>query len=351
MASRDYLWKMTIDFTVKTIRQETPDVKSFVLVPAPGATFRYKPGQFLAVIHPYRSDQRRSYSLSSHPAFELPTITLRRIPNGEVSRWLFDEVREGDTVKTAGASGLFTLPDNTSEYDPVAFLCAGTGITPAMSQIKELLKVRNARKVILIYSNRSRGSTVFLAEIEAIQKEHRDNFVVEYFFSTNQDLTRARLGRLALESLLDKYVAVPARALFYLCGPHVYMDNIGITLLTAGIPEQNIRREIFFNPIPLSNAEPPDRLPHKVTIRYAGKQHTLEVQYPSSILQVAKKAGLDLPFSCEAGRCGTCAATCTSGEVWMLRNEVLLDKEMAAGRVLTCTGYPVGGDVELDIGK
>src|SRR5690349_16623457 len=99
---------MNIDFTVKSIRQETADVKSFILEPR--GPFTYKPGQFLTVIHPKRPDERRSYSLSSHPAFDSPMITLRRIANGEVSRWLFDEVKPGDAISTTGSSGLFTLP-------------------------------------------------------------------------------------------------------------------------------------------------------------------------------------------------------------------------------------------------
>jgi ring-1,2-phenylacetyl-CoA epoxidase subunit PaaE len=337
----------SISFIVKSIRRETADVKSFVLEPSSGKAFSYKPGQFLTVIHPYRADQRRSYSLSSHPAFDLPTITLRRIANGEVSRWLFDEVKTGDVIHTSGASGLFMLPDNSWDYDTLMFLCAGTGITPAMSLIKEALAVRKSRKVVLIYSNRSQSSTVFLKDLEILQKEYPDNFAVEHFFSTNQDLSRARLGRLALEAMLDKYVKTLSRTLFFLCGPHGYMDNILITLLTAGVPDENIRREIFFNPIPLPRLQPPDKHPHAVTIHYRGKQHTIKVQFPDSILKTAKKEGLTLPFSCEAGRCGTCAVTCTKGEVWMLRNEVLLDREIAAGRVLTCTGFPVGGDVEL----
>jgi ferredoxin-NADP reductase len=340
---------MNIDFTVKSIRQETPDVKSFVLQPAPGAEFSYKPGQFLTVIHPKHPDQRRSYSLSSHPDYDEPTITLRRIANGEVSRWFFDEVKPGDTVRTAGVSGLFTLPDKIETYEAIVFLCAGTGITPAMSLIKEALHVRDFRKVILVYSNTSPASTVFRDEIEKLKVEYQSQFIVESFFSHSQDLSRARLGRLALESILDRHLERVDNALFFLCGPHLYMDNIIITLLTAGVSDLNIKREIFFNPEPLPDIQPPDRDKHVVTISYMGKRHSFPVQYPSTILHAAKKLGLQLPFSCEAGRCGTCAATCTRGEVWMLRNEVLVDREVENGRVLTCTGYPVGGDVDLTI--
>jgi ring-1,2-phenylacetyl-CoA epoxidase subunit PaaE len=71
------------------------------------------------------------------------------------------------------------------------------------------------------------------------------------------------------------------------------------------------------------------------------------VQYPNSILEVARKQGIELPYSCEAGRCGSCVANCTRGKVWMKFNEVLTDQEVAKGRVLICNGYPVGGDVAI----
>ena len=344
---RAYIWHMNIDFTVKSIRQETPDVKSFILQPS--SPFTYKPGQFLNVIHPENPDQRRSYSLSSHPDFDDPTITLRRIANGEVSRWLFDRVKPGDKIQTAGASGLFTLPEKLDPYEAIVFLCAGTGITPAFSLIKEALLSRLFKKVILIYSNRAPSSTVFLSDINKLAADFPDQFIVEHFYSNSQNLSQARLGRLALEAALTRHLRKVENVLFFLCGPHLYMDNIIITLLTAGVPDDHIRREIFFNPEPLPDIQPPDRDAHVVTVRYQGKQYSMLVQFPTTILQAAKNQGILLPFSCEAGRCGTCAATCTKGEVWMKRNEVLVDREVARGRILTCTGYPVGGDVDLII--
>ena len=73
------------------------------------------------------------------------------------------------------------------------------------------------------------------------------------------------------------------------------------------------------------------------------------VQYPDSILQAAKKIKLDLPYSCETGKCGSCAATCISGNVWLSNNEVLTDGDLARGLTLTCTGHPQNGDVVLKI--
>jgi ring-1,2-phenylacetyl-CoA epoxidase subunit PaaE len=78
-------------------------------------------------------------------------------------------------------------------------------------------------------------------------------------------------------------------------------------------------------------------------------EHVFNVQYPTSILQAAKLLKIDIPYSCENGQCGTCVAECLQGEVWMSRNEVLLDAEVAAGNVLTCTGFPINGAVTIKI--
>jgi len=74
------------------------------------------------------------------------------------------------------------------------------------------------------------------------------------------------------------------------------------------------------------------------------------VDYPDSILAAAKKQGIQMPYSCEAGRCGSCVARLTSGKVWHAYNEVLTDAELAQGLVLTCVAHPVGGAVELTLG-
>ena len=56
-----------------------------------------------------------------------------------------------------------------------------------------------------------------------------------------------------------------------------------------------------------------------------------------------------LPYSCEAGRCGSCALRCTKGKVWHSYNEVLMDMDLRHGSILTCTGYAVGGDITIEV--
>lgn len=150
-----------------------------------------------------------------------------------------------------------------------------------------------------------------------------------------------------MEQLLEHYHEnTVAETLFYLCGPFEYMQTMEITLRIQA-PKENIIKENFSTLPRLIIPEPPDKKAHQVAIHINGKIHTLTVQYPKSILATAKENNIELPYSCEAGRCSSCAATCVKGEIWMAYNEVLVDREVEKGRVLVCQSYPIKGDAEI----
>jgi ring-1,2-phenylacetyl-CoA epoxidase subunit PaaE len=137
----------------------------------------------------------------------------------------------------------------------------------------------------------------------------------------------------------------------YLCGPFQYMLMITIVARGMGFVNEQIKKEQFVIEQPPATKVPPDIAAHTITIIEKGKQVSWISKYPDTILQSAKRNGVQLPFSCESGQCGTCSATCIKGKVWMSKNEVLMEEEIANGRILTCTGYPIDGDIELKIGS
>ncbi len=329
------------------IIRETADTKTFVLEPMEG-WLPYRPGQFLTFAFPGKeTTERRSYSISSAGREPL-SVTVKRIPNGLFSRPLLEHGEIGDHLTLAGgASGFFTLPESDPKINRILFLAAGSGITPVFSLIKSCLAEHPEWTVVLIYSNHAPEQTIFLKSLQSLHEQYSDRFHIEWLYSSNQDLMRARLNKLVLTSFVNQFLPVKEEAMVYLCGPFDYMRMAAIVLQAEGIPPGNIKREIFSLEKPVSPARPPDTLAHRVTIHIRGEEHTLTLQYPETILQAARKRRIELPYSCEAGRCGSCVASCTQGKVWMKYNEVLTDRDVESGRALICNAYPIGGDAVI----
>jgi ferredoxin-NADP reductase len=339
--------------TITHIQEEVPGVKIFTLQTADGNPLPYKAGQYLTLVHhSAHGEVRRSYSITSSPALEEPLmIGVKRIENGLFSRMLIDTARVGDKLLTIGAAGLFTLPESADSIEQVFFLAAGSGITPIYSLLKTLLHTRPDLSAVLLYSNSSPERTMFLKPLQQLATDFPDRLHIEFIFSNSPDLGRARLHKDLLHSFLNSLSrASYEQQLYYLCGPDNYMRLMSFALRQIGIPESNIRKEIFNTDIrkPVKLI-PPDTAAHHVTLHMAGKTHQLVSRYPLNILQSARQAGIAMPYSCETGKCGSCIARVLQGKVWMSYNEVLTERDLEKGLTLTCVGFPIGGDVELDV--
>jgi ferredoxin-NADP reductase len=337
---------------VVNIISETADTKSFVLECIDGR-IEYKAGQFLTfVFNKINGEEaRRSYSISSSPELDEPlTITVKRIVNGEYSRYLHDSLKTGDLLQTIGASGFFVLPENPEQFSRIVFMAAGSGITPVFALVKTILRLHPFISVLLVYSNTSRQNSIFVNQLHELQQKYAGRISIEFLFSRSADAFSSRLTPESLEMFMRLHnVSYSNNTLFYVCGPADYMRMITYKLTTLGVDPGGIKKEIFHIQHPKIRPEPPDTSAHTVSLIRNGEQVSFNVQYPLTILQAAKLLDIRIPYSCENGQCGTCMAKCLHGSVWMAQNEVLLDQEIKNGIILTCTGYPINGDVTIKI--
>lgn len=332
---------------VTGIIDETADCKTFVLEPVNWQP-QYEAGQFLTFIFTHHDkEERRSYSISSSPLLDEPLqVTIKRIPNGQYSRWFFTQVSPGSLLTVAEPGGFFRLPSSYENIDHLFFLAAGSGITPVYSLIKTAL-CTTALPVTLVYSNSRERDIIFHPSLLELNRLFPERFTIRFLFSDHYDIYHSRLSKTLLNHLLQLYNIPLDKTFFYTCGPENYMLMASITLITAGVARERIRKENFDSRPHVVVNTPPDTNDHTVTIILKDAEHRFTVHYPDTILTAAKKQGVLLPYSCETGRCGSCAARCTQGKVWLAYNEVLLEKEISRGMILTCQGHPVGGDATI----
>jgi ring-1,2-phenylacetyl-CoA epoxidase subunit PaaE len=332
---------------VVEIRVEAREMKTIFLQRADGRPIAYQAGQFFTLLFIFHDRElRRSYSFSTTPGIDpVAGITIKRVPNGEISRYLLEGISIGDTLTALPPAGRFTLePASPIQW----FIAAGSGIVPVFSLVKQALAEQPATRVILISQQHDQVSVPFSGYLQTLADE---NGAARFRWINLLSIREGRLNNQWLEEWIISLL--PAEdyedVYFYLCGPTAFMRMAQFTLRLLGIAERRIKKEFFTAgpaPAPLLFT---DRSPRRVRILTSSGTREFVAAWPDTILQAAGRNGIALPYSCRAGRCSTCVARCLNGHVKMSVNEVLTDRDLQEGLVLTCVGY-AETDVELWFG-
>ncbi len=228
------------DFKAKLVSREelTHDVVRFVF--APDSFFEFKPGQFVMIKVDDDKDPaaNRAYSIASRPGERNFELAIKLLEGGRGSEYL-DDLNEGDWIDCKGPFGHFIL-DETSEKD-VLFVATGTGVAPMNSMLMPALE--NGRKVTLLFGVRHIKDVFWKEHFEDIASRH-PNFDFKLTLSQPEDESWTGLTGRVTDHLSN---FDPSNLQVYICGNKSMIDNVKDHFLEVGVPENDVKNEVFWN--------------------------------------------------------------------------------------------------------
>ena len=234
------------DYTGTVVRLEalTPTVRGIWL--KLDRPIRFQAGQYINLEVAALGGQSRAFSLANPPGeADVVELNVRIVPGGQVTTWLHEQLKVGDTLKLSGPYGRFFVKKSANV--PLIFMAGGSGLSSPKSMIEELLNEGCQLPMTLVYGQRSRAELYYDDEFRELAAKHA-NFTYVPALSSEPDGSDWSGAR--------GFVHEAAKAHFnndfrghkaYLCGPPAMIEACISTLMQGRLFERDIYTEKFFS--------------------------------------------------------------------------------------------------------
>jgi ferredoxin-NADP reductase len=231
--------------TVIALHDETPTARTIALeVPEwPG----HAAGQHVDVrlTAPDGYSAARSYSIASAPNSERRVeLTVERLPDGEVSPYLTQEVAVGDRLELRGPIGGWFVW-HPRQTEPIQLVAGGSGIAPLMAMIRSRAAAGSTSPFRLLYSVREPEAVWYGDELQALS-EHDSSVTLTYAYTRTapKDWPRPP-GRIDAALIAQTTWPSNLSPLCYVCGPTSFVESAASLLTASGNDPDKIRTERF----------------------------------------------------------------------------------------------------------
>ena len=331
-----------IPVTVLAVIDESPSIRTFRLERP--SSFAFEAGQFLTLrVQVDGAPHVRCYSISSAPeATGYLEISVKR--QGLVSGTLHSTLRQGSRIWVRPPAGRFVYPARDDRS--LVLVAGGVGITPLLSMARHAVGADPGRPVTLIYSARRHEELAFREELAWMASRHAQFRVVATVTGGDPAWTGQR-GRIS-PALVAHHVPDAAHAIVMLCGPGEMVADVRAMLRGAGVPDAQVRFEVFQATTAIGAAAPaaaaaPASAP---TLELSRTCCRVPVASGQTLLDAAEGAGAPIPSLCRSGVCGTCRTRLVAGDA-MCSSDALDASDRETGYVLPCVTW-ARGDCTLE---
>ena len=209
---------------------------------------QYKAGQYADLTFPGISSPR-SYSFAAPPERDNERgllFYIRKVPNGELTSWLFAEDRTGTEVTVTGPYGSFWLREGTG---PVACIAGGSGMSSIKALLEHAASVGCARDVVYLFGARTQQDLYCLDEMRALESRWNSGRSLRFVPVLSDE--PADSDWTGLRGLVTEHI--PAQDIDwsntqgYLCGPPGMIDAAIEALKRQGVSAQDIHFDKFLD--------------------------------------------------------------------------------------------------------
>lgn len=322
------------------IFQEAPGIKTYHLASTHEVAlpFTYYPGQFITLTALINGKTiRRSYTMASTPTqLHYCAITVKREEQGLFSRYLHDEIKEGDLLEVMGPNGKFTFTGE--EAKSIVLICGGVGITPMMSIIRYLTDIGWHNDIYLLYCCRTTSEFLFREELEQLQERYLNLHVYASMLRSEGTIWMGLQG-LFTKNIISHLVPDIASHHIHVCGPPAMMEAILGSLKELKVPADLILTEAF-GPEKKPEIAQEDLVTIKAETRamisFRKSEKMVPILPDCTLLEIAEANGIAIDNACRTGQCGLCKVTLLSGEVTMACEDALSKEDKQQGLILAC---------------
>jgi len=222
--------------TVTEIIKRSHDVKSFRFARPDG--FEYKAGQYVIITLVIDGkNASKPFTLSSSPTEKDHIEFTKKLTGHEFSNAL-DGIEIGDEIIVSKPYGKFTFE---GEYDKIALLSGGIGITPMISICRSCADMKMDVDIKLICSNKTENDIVFADELQEIMSNNSNISVLDTLTRASDEWPGCN-GRIC-DTLIHKEIPDYAERVFYICGPPPMVDSVVEMLRSMNVADEMIRKE------------------------------------------------------------------------------------------------------------
>jgi ferredoxin-NADP reductase len=313
----------TIRVYVKSVARETDFVKKFTIASLDGKPLpKFSGGAHIATyLEAPQGLLVRYYSLASCPDDPMHyqiAVRLSDRSNGGSEYW-HRSIQAGDELEISYPKNHFPLSFKAKHH---VFYAAGIGITPFISMMHELRE--NGSSFELHYASKSKEACVFF---DFLQREYPNES--NFYFSQHSK-------RITPDLLKNHRMGTHV----YFCGPESFIAQLTDAAVQLGYPECSIHSEQFTPP------QPKNQRPFSVQLTDGS---SIYVNQEQTLLHALLSHGVQAPFSCQVGRCGTCELEVAEGEVTHYDSFLTEEQKDAQSRILTCVSRAKSDRIVLKI--